>query len=522
MPRLTELSQLAGVAFDRVGGDAEIGGYSEDSRNARPGDLFLCLPFDSGDTHRFLPDAAAKGVTAALVHSAEGFEEARRLGLAAALVAQEGTRFNDALWRLCRFLSGDPSAEMRVVGVTGTNGKTTTAHVLRDAQNALGCRAGYLGTLGIQTPSGSRELNNTTPFAPELWRLLGEAKRSGCTDLAMEISSHALEQHRSDGIGIDAAIFTNLTQDHLDFHGTMEAYAAAKRRLFDELPGLSDKRFVGAVNVDDPVGAQWAGELKCPVLTFGLNGGDLVGRPLQVRVDGLTMELGFRGETVVLESRLGGNFNVSNLLSACAGLLALGYSLSEAALGLASAMPVPGRFEPVPNDRGFGILVDYAHTPDALEKLLLSVRELGPRRLITVFGCGGDRDKTKRPKMAAVASRLSDWTVVTSDNPRTEDPAEILRDVAAGLQPAGSDARHAVRFEDADPGVAADNESASGSVLIIDRREAVAHAVRMAGEGDVVVIAGKGHENYQIIGKTKFPMDDRELAREGLMAVGPA
>lgn len=496
MRLFSEVLARAGVTPERLSGDAPVSGISDDSRKAKPADVFVCMPFESGDSHRFIPAAREKGAVAALVHTEEGSQNALDHGLAAALIPNQGHSFAEALWRVCREIFDDPSAKMRALGITGTNGKTTTACVIRDALNSLDRRAAYLGTLGFQTPDTARELSNTTPFAVETWSLLAEAANSGCTDFVMEVSSHALDQRRTDGIQFDAAVFTNLTQDHLDFHGSMEAYEAAKLRLFTDYPAMTSKRFVGALNVDDPVGAKWSRRLSVPMLTFGTEGGELRGEAKRVTVSQIELLLSHRDATSLLESHLGGNFNVKNLLSACAGLMALGYSLEEAIHGLEAAKPVPGRFEAVPNDQGIGILVDYAHTPDALEKLLLSVRELEPNRLIAVFGCGGDRDKSKRPKMAAVTSRLADLTVVTSDNPRTEDPAQILRDVVAGLQPA------------------------SESVQIMDRREAVAYAIKVARPGDVVVIAGKGHENYQIIGKTKYPMDDRDLAKEGLAALG--
>lgn len=492
MKALSEWLQKAGLEPDAVYGDGPVQGITADSRNVQPGQLFVCMPSPTRDTHAFLPEAVQQGAAAALVHSDAGFEWAQSLRIPTVLALPEGNRFNEVLWRLAKALSGNPSARLRVVGVTGTNGKTTTTWLIRDALNALGRRAAYLGTLGIQTPAGDRELGNTTPFPVELNALLNEAANAGAQDLAMEVSSHALQERRSDGVEFDVGVFTNLTQDHLDFHGTMDAYAAAKLRLFTELPRQSSKRFVSVLNIDDPVGARWASQIPRDVITFGIHEGELRGVPEEVRVDRIRMRLSFWGQEAELETKLGGTYNVENCLSATGTLLGLGYSLDEAVAGLAQARPVPGRFEPVPNDRGIGILVDYAHTPDALEKLLDAVRTTSPGRVITVFGCGGDRDRTKRPKMAKAASSRSDLSVVTSDNPRTEDPAAIVAEVETGIIPGAK------------------------SKTIVDRREAVAYAVAQAQPGDVVVIAGKGHENYQIIGRTKHPMDDRELAREAM------
>ncbi len=489
---LTALLQKAGLEPVDGFGDGDILSITMDSRRATPGALFVCMPGSNTDSQSFIADAASNGAVAAVVYDENGVSAAKLAGIASVKFAPTRLEFNESVWRVCNEFFGHPTHNMQVIGVTGTNGKTTTAWLIRDMLVAMGIPAGYLGTLGIQLPGEERELSNTTPFAVELYNLLAEARQRKTQALTMEVSSHALHERRSDGIEFDAAVFTNLTQDHLDFHGTMEAYAEAKHRLFRSLPKQTDKRFVGAFNNDDPVGAKWAIEQDGPSVTYSLLGeADLVGTPLKVQVDHIHLRLDYRG-TVDVEIPLGGSFNVSNCLSAVAGMIALGYDLKSIAEALPKVRPVPGRFEAVKNDRGIGILVDYAHTPDALEKLLDSVRELKPNRIISVFGCGGDRDTTKRPKMGRAASERSDLTVLTSDNPRTEDPAKILEQVRAGIVPT------------------------SDSVAIIDRREAIAYAVKAAQPGDVVVIAGKGHENYQIIGRTKYPMDDRDLAREAL------
>lgn len=492
---LSELFEKSGVIADRILGDAKIDDIVADSRKATPGSLFVCMPSKNTDSHQFLAQAKDRGAVAAIVHSEAGCDQAWSAGLAVAVVRNEGDNFTEALWRLCKAFFDNPSGHMRLVGLTGTNGKTTTTWILRDALEALGRKSAYLGTLGYKTHGGIVPLENTTPFAVDLNRLLHDARSAGVQDFTMEVSSHALAERRVDGIEFDAAVFTNLTQDHLDFHGSMEAYAAAKKRLFKDLPAQSPKEFVGAINVDDPTGAQWAGTLTTPFLTYGLLRGDLQGTPLEVRVDRILMEFRYQGELAECRLGLGGNFNVQNALSACAGLLALGYSLQEAVKGLGRATPVPGRFEAIPNDKGIGVLVDYAHTPDALLKLLDAAKALRPRRLIAVFGCGGDRDRTKRPIMARIVSERANITVVTSDNPRTEDPTAIIEEIKTGLL------------------------YGSNAVSIPDRRDAIQAAINMAHEGDIVVIAGKGHEDYQIIGRTKYPMDDRKMAREALEAL---
>ena len=479
----------------RIGADPQVSSVSADSRFIEPGGLFVCMPSASRDTHEYLEEVQSQGAVAAIVHSSEGLQKAEAIGLAAVLILPEGSRFNFVVGRVCRTVYGDPTSKMRMVGITGTNGKTTTAWMIRHALVAMGRRAAYLGTLGFQLDSEMRVLNNTTPFPVELWNLLHEAEQAGTQDFIMESSSHALFERRLAGVQYDTGLLTNFTQDHLDFHGSMDAYAAAKQLLFTEYAAASSKSFVGALNIADPLGRTWSSELPCRVITYGADDAQLQVTANDVRVDRISLTATYNGESVPVEMNVGGLFNVENAGSALAGLLSLGHSLSDSAASLRSVTGVPGRFEAVPNNRGIGVIVDYAHTPDALELLLRSARSLKPNRLITVFGCGGDRDRSKRPKMAAVVSENSEISVLTSDNPRTEDPAAILRDVASGVK------------------------EGSESTQIIDRREAIAHAISLAQPGDIVVIAGKGHEDYQIIGRTKYPMDDRLMAREALEQV---
>jgi UDP-N-acetylmuramoyl-L-alanyl-D-glutamate--2,6-diaminopimelate ligase len=501
---LSSIIRESGSQPAEAGGEADITSIQIDSRAVTPGALFVCMPSKNSDSHSFIPDAIAKGAVAVFAHTREGFESALKQGVAAVWApwsADTGSadfsrnhpwHFQETVARFAKTITGNPTAKMKVIGVTGTNGKTTTAWLLRDMLRSVGRKPAYIGTLGIHTPKSERELNNTTPMAVELYNLIAEAAADGADSLCMEVSSHALFERRSEFLEFDAGVFTNLTQDHLDFHGSMEEYEAAKLRLFTDLPKQTSKRFVSVINSDDPVGARWLNQISTEKLSYGLSSGDLRAEALEVKVDRVKLTLTHGFDRVVAEAPLGGTYNVWNCLSAVAGFMGLGFTLAESAEALAHVRAVPGRFEAVPNDRGIGILVDYAHTPDALEKLLEAVRKLGPRRLITVFGCGGDRDRNKRPKMARVTSSLSDLAVLTSDNPRTEDPQSILDEVATGL----------VEGKD--------------SVKIIDRREAIAHAVGVAEPGDIVVIAGKGHENYQIIGRTKHPMDDRELAKDAL------
>ncbi|HLK16956.1 MAG TPA: UDP-N-acetylmuramoyl-L-alanyl-D-glutamate--2,6-diaminopimelate ligase [Fimbriimonadaceae bacterium] len=493
--RLSDLVNASGASIADASGDAEVLRPIADSRLVRPGDLFFCMPSARTDTHALIESAAAAGATAAVLNSRAGVDHAL---IPYILPAGGELGFREAIWRLAHTLLDHPSRKLKVLGVTGTNGKTTTAWILRDLLSACGTPAAYLGTLGYKDEAGDVAVGNTTPFAVELVNIIADANARGAKALAMEVSSHALAERRADGTEFDAAVFTNLTQDHLDFHGTMEQYADAKWRLFSDLPAQSEKAFTAAINIDDPIGAEWAARSSRPVIRYSLESSNrafLTAEPVKVGLEEIEVRFNWRGEqTGVATVQLGGGYNVSNTLSAVAGMLALGYSMESVVAALPKVRPVPGRFEPVPNGLGIGIIVDYAHTPDALIKLLDAVRALQPKRVITVFGCGGDRDGTKRPIMAKAASERSDLTVVTSDNPRTEDPAAILSEVQAGVVPGAE------------------------SVSILDRVEAVAYAVRHAQPGDAVVIAGKGHEDYQIIGHTKHPMDDRELARRAIEA----
>ena len=490
---LSTLMREAGLP-ETARGEAEILGVVADSRRVRPGTLFAVYP--GGEA--FLERAKGAGAVAALVATPEAEEAAGRLGLATARV--ETFRFG----LVAHAFHGFPSRAMKTLGVTGTNGKTTVAWLVRDMVQALGRKTAYLGTLGFEI-EGLQPLENTTPVAVELAERMAEARDAGCECFAMEVSSHALAEGRVAGVEFDVAVFTNLTQDHLDFHGTMEAYAAAKKTLFTGLP----RGAVSVLNLDDPTGRAWAAGLKGNVVGFRQGGPALEGGAgvrakvgsIELERFSITLDDGTWMDEV--EVPLGGSYNVSNALAAFTGVMALhferwlgaDFEASEnvfhaVAEALEKVRPVPGRFEPIANERGIGAIVDYAHTPDALEKLLDAVRPLTQGRILTVFGCGGDRDRTKRPLMGGVAGAKSDLTILTSDNPRSEDPAEILREIAAGVE--------------------------GDAVQIVDRKEAVAYAVAQARPGDVVVLAGKGHEEYQIIGRDKFHLSDRDLLREAL------
>ena len=476
------LDELAGVAEGaRIVGDrsVEIAGLDYDSRKAGPGTLFFCVPGEKVDGHDF----AARVVEA----GAGGLVVERELDLDVPQVVVGDARA--AMAPLAARFWGDPTAELAVVGVTGTNGKTTTAFLIREILEAAGVRCGLLGTVKQVVGGVEEEVVRTTPEAIDLQGTFRRMLDGGDRACAMEVSSHAMSLHRADAIRFEAALFTNLTQDHLDFHGEMEDYFLAKRMLFETRPGTA------IVNVDDPYGRRLSGEFEC--VTFSAEGGEADFSAREVSFDAGGAEFTVGGKRV--RTGLPGHFNVANALGAFAVARALGVEAETAAAGLARAARVPGRFEPVDEGQGFSVLVDYAHTPDSLQNVLRAARRLTEGRLIAVFGAGGDRDRDKRPKMGRAGAELADLTVVTSDNPRSEDPAAIVAEVAAGA------------------------EGAAELEIEADRRAAIALALERAEPGDTVVIAGKGHEQGQEFEDgRKVPFDDRAVAREELRRLGSA
>ncbi len=450
-----------------------------DSRRVRAGTLFFCVPGEKVDGHEFAGAAIEAGAAALVVE--------RELGVDVAQVVVPDARA--AMAPMAARFYGEPTKELKVVGITGTNGKTTTAFLLREILEAAGMRCGLLGTVKQVVGGAEEEVERTTPEAVDLQGTFRRMVDGGDVACAMEVSSHALALHRCDAIGFDVALFTNLTQDHLDFHGDMEEYFASKRLLFEMGPETA------VVNVDDPYGRRLAGEFEC--VTFSTAGGDadLVAGDVGLTPRGVE----FRVNDVSVQTCLPGDFNVANALGAFAAAMSLGIARDPAAEALSEASAPPGRFEPIDEGQEFTVLVDYAHTPDSLENVLRAARRLGEGRVISVFGAGGDRDKGKRPLMGRAGAELSDLAIVTSDNPRSEDPQLIVTEVAAG-------------GKELEPGAErADVEA------IVDRREAIAAALSRARPGDTVVIAGKGHEQGQEFeGGRKIPFDDREVAREEL------
>jgi UDP-N-acetylmuramoyl-L-alanyl-D-glutamate--2,6-diaminopimelate ligase len=460
--------------------DVEITSLAYDNRLVVDGTLFFCVRGLTRDGHDFAPDAVARGASALVVE--------RPLNLGVPEVRVSSVR--EAMAPVAARLNGDPTSRLQTVGVTGTNGKTTTAFLVRALLEAAPRQTGLLGTVKSVIGGVEHEVLRTTPEAIDLQRTFREMLDAGDRACVMEVSSHALHLHRADAIHFAAAIFTNLTHDHLDFHESMEEYFAAKRRLFTDLAPAH-----AIVNIDDPYGARLAAELGDSALTFALDhDASYRAGAVQTDLDGSRFVVTAPDGVFELASPLTGRFNVSNVLAAFATARALGVDAETAIEAVAAAGQVPGRFQSVTEGQDYAVLVDYAHTPDSLKNVLNAARPIAQGRLHVVFGCGGERDRGKRPLMGEIAVRLADRVIVTSDNPRSEDPAAIIDEILVG---SGPDVEHEV-----------------------DRRIAIDRVIATAGPGDVVVIAGKGHEQGQEFeGGRKIPFDDVTVVRESLHRV---
>jgi UDP-N-acetylmuramoyl-L-alanyl-D-glutamate--2,6-diaminopimelate ligase len=460
--------------------DVEITSLAYDNRLVVDGTLFFCVRGLTRDGHDFAPDAVARGASALVVE--------RPLNLGVPEVRVSSVR--EAMAPVAARLNGDPTSRLQTVGVTGTNGKTTTAFLVRALLEAAPRQTGLLGTVKSVIGGVEHEVLRTTPEAIDLQRTFREMLDAGDRACVMEVSSHALHLHRADAIHFAAAIFTNLTHDHLDFHESMEEYFAAKRRLFTDLAPAH-----AIVNIDDPYGARLAAELGDSALTFALDhDASYRAGAVQTDLDGSRFVVTAPDGVFELASPLTGRFNVSNVLAAFATARALGVDAETAIEAVAAAGQVPGRFQSVTEGQDYAVLVDYAHTPDSLKNVLNAARPIAHGRLHVVFGCGGERDRGKRPLMGEIAVRLADRVIVTSDNPRSEDPAAIIDEILVG---SGPDVEHEV-----------------------DRRIAIDRVIATAGPGDVVVIAGKGHEQGQEFeGGRKIPFDDVTVVRESLHRV---
>ncbi|QGG47848.1 UDP-N-acetylmuramoyl-L-alanyl-D-glutamate--2,6-diaminopimelate ligase [Heliorestis convoluta] len=504
---------LAGVGFKEVGygnrifpgtysdqGDEgnflplwkeEISGLAYDSRQVEPGFLFFCIPGLQRDGHDYAVQAVERGATVLVVE-----RYLKKIQVPQIVVSSS----RDSLSQSASNFYNHPSSRLLMVGITGTNGKTTTTHLIEALLQAQGLAVAVIGTIGNRLGEKQWPATHTTPESLELQALLAQMELEGAQAVVMEVSSHALDQGRVDHVEFDYAIFTNLTQDHLDYHGTLENYREAKSRLFQKLHEGKKSRVTRAIiNVDDEHAFYFRQNCKVPQITYGLKEkATIQGEKCKVTPRGASCDVTYPGGTVALQLQLTGRFNLSNALAAFALAYSEGLAVEEIAKALGSVKGVPGRFEIVDQGQPFSVVVDYAHTPDGLENVLTTARNVAKKRVITLFGCGGDRDRTKRPKMGSIAARWSDWIVVTSDNPRTEKAEQIIEDILPGIR-----------------GVAG-----ASYEVVVDRKEAIQKALTLAQQDDLVLIAGKGHETYQIVGTEVFPFDDRKVASDILRGLG--
>lgn len=457
-----------------------------DSRQVTPKTLFVALRGVHADGHHFLGDALDRGATVLVLEEFPVALQERVQQAGCTVVKVPNSR--QAFGLLASAYYGHPGRHLRLIGITGTNGKTTTSYIIESILQAAGKAVGVIGTVSYRIGTATLPASHTTPDALELHHLLAQMVEANLGYAVMEVSSHALDQERVWGCRFEAAVFTNLSRDHYDYHGTTEAYFAAKARLFQDLPAVWH-----ILNLDDAYGQRLLDMSRARLLTYGLEG-EATCKPSAVHhgLDGIRFTLSTTKGQLEITSSLVGRHNVYNLLAGIAVAIALDIDAGAITQGIAQLQRVPGRLERVDGGQDFAVFVDYAHTPDALEQVLQLVRAETTGRLITVFGCGGDRDPGKRPLMGQVATRLSDYTIITSDNPRTEDPQRIIDEIITGVH------------------------SAADYVALPDRQEAIAHAIAMAQPWDTVVIAGKGHEDYQILGQTRRHFDDCEVAQAAL------
>jgi UDP-N-acetylmuramoyl-L-alanyl-D-glutamate--2,6-diaminopimelate ligase len=479
---------LEGIPVVSLGGAAvgEISGIAYNSKAVKPGFLFAALPGAARNGMEFVAEAAGNGAAAVL----SVWPKPPAVDTAWVQV----TDAREALALAAANFYGRPSDRMKVVGVTGTKGKTTTTYILDAILRAAGASTGLIGTIEYRRPGWKMDAPRTTPESSDLQALLRDFLDAGVSHCVMEVSSHALEQKRVWGVSYDVAVFTNLSGEHLDYHANMEAYFEAKKKLFF----LNHKKRAAVVNWDDPWGQKLVAELPMTTVTFGLEPAAIVRALRYVPSEGgIDTQVSYPGGMMRIQSVLVGRHNLYNLLAAIGAALALGIAPADIAKGIAALKGVPGRFERVANRRGLQVVVDYAHTDAALESLLMTAREFKPRRVILVFGAGGDRDRDKRERMGRVAARLADWTVLTSDNPRSEDPAEIIAAIEKGF------AKESVRTYEVEP----------------DRKKAIVRALATANKGDFVLIAGKGHEDYQIFKDRTVHFSDVEAVEETLLGM---
>ncbi|KMO85924.1 UDP-N-acetylmuramoylalanyl-D-glutamate--2,6-diaminopimelate ligase [Megasphaera cerevisiae DSM 20462] len=495
MKTISELcKQIKGIYNIDGSADIAITGISSDSRNVEKGYLFICISGVHVDGAEFAGQAVEKGAAAVLT--------TKHLNLPEGAVQIMVPDIHHALEDMVPYFYDYPGKKMRMIGVTGTNGKTTTTHIIAHILRAAGYHVGVIGTIHALIDDEELPIHNTTPDIIELQHFLSLMQQQGMTHVVMEVSSHALALNRVAGIEYDTAVFTNLTQDHLDFHKTMENYVAAKAKLFQSLSRDEQVKNnkTAIVNIDDP----WSGSIlkacQCKVLTYGVEkDADLKGSDLKVELKKSSFDVCGPFGSVHLNMHITGLFNVYNTLAAIGAAHAEGVNTETIDKAIQTFHSVPGRFELVEAGQDFAIVVDYSHTPDSLEKALLTARAMHPNRILAVFGCGGDRDRTKRPIMGRIAAEHADIPIVTSDNPRSEDPDAIVAEVEAGVKKGIRPGQH--------------------HEVIADRRSAIRRAVELAQAGDIIVIAGKGHETYQILKSGTIHFDDREEARNAVLAL---
>lgn len=490
MKKLSELAALVKGA-KMLGDDVDIAAITHDSRKVKKGTLFVAIPGEHVDGHKFIPQAAASGAVAVV-----SARDPKEIELPAGMTLLSVQNLREALDSIVPFFHDYPAEKMRIIGITGTNGKTTTSYITRAILRAAGYKVGLIGTIQIMIEDETFEIHNTTPDVVELQETLANMRDAGMDYVVMEVSSHALDQERVAGIEFDTAVFTNLTQDHLDYHKTLENYKRAKAKLFDHVSEMGKKRSKTAViNIDDAASKTMLAHAKCKHLTYAIEKkADLMASDVHVHAAGMEMTLTHeRLGARHIHLQITGIFNVYNVMSAVGAALAEHIEPAVIERALTDFTSVPGRFELVKTGAPFAIVVDYAHTPDGVKNVLETARKIAKKRIIAVFGCGGDRDKTKRPIMGRLAAELADVVIATSDNPRTEPPRIILDEVEAGVEEKIAGKHHE---------------------KIIDRREAIFRAAELAEEGDIIAILGKGHEDYQILKDKTIHFDDREVARE--------
>ncbi|HNX26089.1 MAG TPA: UDP-N-acetylmuramoyl-L-alanyl-D-glutamate--2,6-diaminopimelate ligase [Phycisphaerae bacterium] len=479
--RFSTLLEEAGLKPKACVGDADITTICANSRKCseKPGTLFVAIDGTSVNGHKFIPEACASGAAAVVCRDSAGVPS----GMPYAIV--DDTR--EAAGLLAQAIYGWPARKLTCIAITGTNGKSTTAHIIFKTLNDMGIPAGMLGTITYETGARSIQARMTSPDAIYLAEMMAEMVQSGLTHMVMETSSHAIDQKRIAGLQFQAAVFTNLTGDHLDYHLTMEEYFNAKAKLFEN---LSPDAFA-VINRDDKYSEQLAQRTRAKILWYGLNPlADIRGLIKTIDADGTNFELTANDRTTDVHTPLIGRHNVFNILAAIGAIQAIGIDPQHSIEKIASVRNIPGRLQRIETQADYKVFVDYAHTDDALANVLSALRPITPKRIIVVFGCGGDRDKTKRPRMAKVAQEYADVIVVTSDNPRSEEPLDIIRDITAGF-----DQGHLSRVQ-----------------IYPDRKQAIEQAINFADNGDIVLIAGKGHENYQIIKGLRNHFDDVEVA----------